>query len=188
MPSPGGRPARARERGHRGAHLGADLLGDGGAVEHARGHQLCASAACASSCLSDSGRPSTTSLSPASHQRVRLGVELHPPILPLDADDDDAVPLAQVRLEDRLVRQRRRRRDRDLLHRQLQVVGARGELHEVDHRRPQRRLRHLHARRSDTARARGRRRRASASIVASSVSARPTMNRSGRITRALSTA
>ena len=41
-------------------------------------------------------------------------------------------------------RERRARRDRDLLHRQLEIVGAGRQLHEVDDRRPQRGLRDLH--------------------------------------------
>ena len=37
-------------------------------------------------------------------RRVRLGVELHAAVLPLNADDDHAEPLAQVRVENRSVR------------------------------------------------------------------------------------
>ena len=72
------RPPGARgERRDRRADLGANLLRDGRAVEHACGHQRVA-AASASRRFSDSGRPSTTSLSPGRIARVRLRVELHP--------------------------------------------------------------------------------------------------------------
>ena len=88
----------------------------------------------------------------------------------------------------RLVRQRGAGAIVHLLHRELEVVGAGRQRDEIDDGRTQRRLRHLHARRSGTARSRGRRRPASACCIASSVSARPTMKRSGLSTRALSTA
>ena len=58
----------------------------------------------------------------------------------LDADDDDAEALPQVGGEDGLTGERTRLADEHLFHVQLEVLRARGELHEIDDRRPERRL------------------------------------------------
>src|SRR5437660_897327 len=66
-------------------------------------------------------------------------------ILALNTDDDDAVALAEVRVEDRLAAQRRGGGDGHLLHREFQVARIRREVHEVHDSGPQRRLRNLDA-------------------------------------------
>src|SRR5262249_46313298 len=66
-------------------------------------------------------------------------------VFALDADDDDAVALAQIRVHDRRIRERRPRYDGDFFHRQLDVVGAGRQLDEVHDRRAQGGLRDLHA-------------------------------------------
>ncbi len=64
MPEPGGRPARAVNAATAGPTSARICVRDRRAVEHPRRHQRAPPAASASSCFSDSGRPSTTSLSP----------------------------------------------------------------------------------------------------------------------------
>ena len=114
---------------------------DGGAVENPCAHQASASA---SRRFSECGRPRTTSLSPARIAVSGSGLNSIVPILTLDADDDDAVALPQVGLENGLVGERRSRVDGNFFDRQLQILGAGRQLDEIDNRRTQRGLRNLH--------------------------------------------
>ena len=91
-----------------GADLVADLVGDRDAVEHAV--PVIRTPPRASELLQRIRPPEHDELVAGADGGVRLGIELHPPVLPLNADDDHAEPLPQVRLDDRRVRQRRRRR------------------------------------------------------------------------------
>ena len=79
------------------------------------------------------------------HGHVGRRVELHAAVGALDADHHDAEALAQVGLDDRPAGERRAGGDPHLLHVQVEIVGAGGQLDEVHHRRPQRGLGELQA-------------------------------------------
>ena len=64
---------------------------------------------------------------------------------PADADDDHAESLPDAGVDQRPAVERRARRDAHLLQIEIEILGGRRQLHEVDHRRPQRRLRELQA-------------------------------------------
>ena len=77
------------------------------------------------------------------HDAFWRRIELHRPARALDADDDNAKSLAEVRFENAAPRERRALRYLYLLHVEIEVVGAGRQLNEVDDRWPQRRLRQL---------------------------------------------
>src|SRR3954470_11005108 len=66
------------------------------------------------------------------HQAFRRWIEFHGTAGALNADDHDAKSLAQVRLENAAPRERRTWFDLHLLHIEIEVIRAGGELDEID--------------------------------------------------------
>ena len=124
---------------------------------------------------------------PRLDRRFGLRVEVHLAVGAADADDHDAEALPQPRVDQAASRERRVSAT-CTCSRFSPCCSERGrQLHEVDHRRPERRLRELQA--AEVIGEMTRLAPARVSFVrASSLSARPTMNRSGLSRRALSTA
>ena len=91
-----------------GPNLGPDLIRDGRAVEHAA-PVIGVDASSVPSLLERLRAPEHDQLVAGPDRGVGLRVELHPAVLPLNADDDDAVALPQVRVEKRPVGERRTR-------------------------------------------------------------------------------
>src|SRR6185503_7294472 len=77
------------------------------------------------------------------HDAFWRRIELHRAARALNADDDHAKSLAEVRFDNAAPGEGRSLCDLYLLHVEIEVVRAGGELDEVDNRRPQRRLRQL---------------------------------------------
>src|SRR5205823_6923706 len=122
MPRPGGRPVRAANASTAG-RTSLRICWATAAPSRSRAGMLRCSLGLEP--LERVGAAEHDELVARANGGVRRRVEFHPQILPLDADDHDAEALTQVRIEDRLIRQPRRAGDRDLLHRQLEILRAR---------------------------------------------------------------
>ena len=183
MPRPGGRPVLRGKRRHLRPDLFLHGPGERLPVQHASAHATTPF----SNALTLSVVPSTTSSSPACMIGLRRRVEFHGAAGPLDPDDDHAELLTDAGIDDALVGERRIVLDVHLLHRQVEPLGARGQLDEVDHGRPERRLHHV--RRADLVRRDDAVRAALAAACARRrlIPTRAMMKRSGRMTRAVST-
>ena len=129
--------------GHRfRANRGRDRL----AVQQHRAHEALLSSApvaVSSSSLETSAAAEDDEIVAGMHGRLGIGVEVHAAVGPADPDDDHAKSLTDASVHERPAVERRAWRDRDLLQIQIEILGGRGELYEVHHRRTQRRLREL---------------------------------------------
>src|SRR5690349_18177900 len=120
MPRPGGRPACAVKAATRGA---SSLRIRSATTTPSR---TLAGIRCrlALELFQRIGAAENDQLVAAAHDRFRIRIEFHLAVLPLNTDDDDAESLPQVRIDDRSPRQRGAG-DRNLLHRELEIIGAR---------------------------------------------------------------
>src|SRR5580693_8820373 len=64
-------------------------------------------------------------LVPGANRRIRFGIEFHPVILSLNADDDDAEAPSDVGVLNGALDEPRPGRDGNLLDREVEIVGAR---------------------------------------------------------------